>query len=144
MSWILWVSSVSLWKGIWTFETHKTLEVCWFASESLSFKECVKLLETHNPTKEQQSLNQVLLCRYHELFTVSLPRCYISSEKQYNTLTVAVVLTPLSRTELTKMYLFILLVVLPGSSYWVGNPNFELVTLLTTPCSTDKLYLIPK
>jgi hypothetical protein len=145
MSWILWVSGVSLWKGYWTFESHKMLEVCWLASESLSFKECVKLLETNNPTKEQRNLSQVVLCTYHKLlFTVSLPCLYISRERQYNTLTVAVVLTPLSRTELTEMYMFVLLVVLPVSSYWVGNPNFELVTPLKTPCSTDKLCLILK
>jgi hypothetical protein len=124
MGWILWVSCVSLWKGYWNLESHKRLEVCWLASESLSFKECFKLLETI-PTKEQRSLNQVCCA-------------------QYNTLTVAVVLTPLSRTELTEMYMLILLVVLLVSSYWVGNPNFELVTPLKTPCSTDKLYLILK
>jgi len=48
-------------------------------------------------------MNHVVLCGYHKLlFRESLPSCYMSSEKQYKTLTVAVVLTPLSRTELTK------------------------------------------
>ena len=70
-------------------------------------------------------MNHVVLYRYHKLlFRVSLPNCYMSSEKQYKTLTVAVVLTPLSRIELTKMYLFILLLSCP-----VRNTEWETRTL---------------